>query len=305
MELIRTENLTKRFGKITAVDNLNIHIPEGIAGFIGPNGAGKTTTIHMALGLLKPTNGHIYIFEEDPWSNREVICKNVGVLLENNSMPQKITARRYLLYVAKIRGLENPDKKVENVLSLLDLNWAKNIEIGAFSAGMKRRLGLAAAILGEPRFVILDEPAKSIDPLGRLKIFNLIKRLNKESRINFLLSSHVLPELELISNWIIIIHRGRELIQGWLNELIKRYPPKTYVISVDKPNRLLEELKSTGFTKEVHLENANIIVKVTEPEKLYIELPTLVNKHDLRLMKFGPLYGGLMEVYKNVIEREV
>jgi ABC-2 type transport system ATP-binding protein len=247
--ILRTENLCRRFGRFQAVENLSLEIYSGdIYGFLGLNGAGKTTTIRMLLRLIKPDSGKIFIYGKDLNSSYLEIMHYLGGLVEIPAFYPYLSARQNLLLLARLRMLKSKshiNSVIDNLLSAVGLKERCNDRIRTYSQGMRQRLGIAAALL--PAFiptkndnyspmVILDEPTNGLDPQGIADIRNLIKKLNQEQNVTFLISSHLLSEMELLCNRVGIIRNGRLVISEDLQKLLKEEG-----IEITAPKRPLEK----------------------------------------------------------------
>ncbi|SFD68846.1 ABC-2 type transport system ATP-binding protein [Lentibacillus persicus] len=216
--VIQTNQLVKQFGREQAVDTINLAIPEGeVYGFLGPNGAGKTTTIRMLLGLMKPTSGTIHIFNRDLKKERISILKQVGSLVENPSYYPHLTARENLEALRKIYQV--PKSRIDEVLAIVKLEDAADKKVKAFSLGMKQRLGIAAALLHEPKLLILDEPTNGLDPSGIIEVRHLIKSLPAKFGITVLISSHLLSEIDQMATSVGIISEGKLIFQDTIERL--------------------------------------------------------------------------------------
>ncbi len=204
--MIEVEGLTKRFGGIVAVEGLSFRVDAGgITGFLGPNGAGKTTTLRAVLGLLRPTAGRATVLGR-PYRELERPVEQVGAVLEASSFHPGRSGRNHLRVLAAAAGL--PRSRVEEVLRLVDLEGAAKRRVGGYSLGMRQRLALAAALLGDPGVLIADEPANGLDPQGIRWLRDLLRSLAGEGR-TILVSSHVLAEVAQTVDDVVIIHRGR------------------------------------------------------------------------------------------------
>lgn len=217
--IIQTENLSYVFSKgVKTLDNINLHVPQGsVYGFLGPNGAGKTTTLRLILGLLKVQNGSIKIFGEDFAPNRISILRRIGSLIEQPSLYGHLTAKENLEVYRKIYGAA--PARIGEVLQLVDLHNTGSKKAKQFSLGMKQRLSIAIALLHNPPLLILDEPTNGLDPNGIIEIRELVKKLNRESGVTVLVSSHILAEVEKMASHVGIIHKGALLFQGSLQDL--------------------------------------------------------------------------------------
>ncbi|MCM1257964.1 MAG: ABC transporter ATP-binding protein [Roseburia sp.] len=244
MNIIETKNLRKTYGDFIAVDNINLHIPKGsVYGFLGPNGAGKSTTMKMFLGLTKPTEGTFSIDGKKYPRDRMEILREVGSLIEAPAFYGNLSGEENLDIVRKILGL--PKSAVDSALELVGLTFYKQRLARKYSLGMKQRLGLASALLGEPPILILDEPTNGLDPVGIHEIRTLIRSLPKKFNCTVLVSSHLLSEIELIADTIGILNHGHLLFEGTLTELknnahVKGFPTDnledTFLAMIDADN---------------------------------------------------------------------
>lgn len=234
MYIIETKNLSKEYSDFSAVSNLNLHIPKGrIYGFLGPNGAGKSTTMKMLLGLTQPTNGSFNIGGKVFPENRVDILKEIGSFIETPAFYGNLTGKENLEIIRKILNL--PENSVDEALELVGLSEHKNKLAKKYSLGMKQRLGLASALIGKPPILILDEPTNGLDPVGIHEIRNLIRSLPKKYDCTILVSSHLLSEVELMTDDIGILNHGHLLFEGTLEEL------KNYAKEKDYPTNNLED----------------------------------------------------------------
>jgi len=217
--LIEVENLTKRFRKTVAVDDLSFKIREGaITGFLGPNGAGKTTTLRVILGLVHPTAGRATVMGR-LYRQLGSPTQQVGAVLEASDFHPGRSGRNHLRVLAAATGI--PRSRVEEVLEVVDLQDAAGRRAGGYSLGMRQRLSLAGALLGDPRILVLDEPANGLDPQGIRWLREFLRSLAGEGRTIFI-SSHVLAEVEQIVDEVVIIHRGKFVVQATTAELVAR-----------------------------------------------------------------------------------
>jgi len=238
--VIEVEHLTKRFRKTTAVDDLSFKVREGaITGFLGPNGAGKTTTLRIVLGLVRPTSGRATV-KGQPYRRLADPLSQVGAVLEASSFHPGRSGRDHLRVVATSAGIDR--RRVEEVLALVQLTEDGSRRVGGYSLGMRQRLSLAAALLGDPGVLVLDEPANGLDPQGIRWLRDLLRTLAAEGR-TILISSHVLPEIEQIADEVVILHRGKFVEQATTSELAARITGGIRVRSpqADRLRRLLEQ----------------------------------------------------------------
>jgi ABC-2 type transport system ATP-binding protein len=207
--MISLNNISKRFGSKVVLDAVTFTANEGeIIGFLGPNGAGKTTTMRLILGYLTPSEGSITVDKKDPIENRLEVLKKIGYLPENNPLYVDMKVDEYLAFVSKVKGVTDYKKTAEKV----GLKEVMKTKIEELSFGYKQRVGLAAALLGNPKNLILDEPTSGLDPIEQDNIRDLIKEIAKKKTIIF--STHILPEVEDIATRLIIINKGKIVFDG-------------------------------------------------------------------------------------------
>lgn len=299
--MITTECLSKSFGKIRALDNLNVRTPEGINGLIGPNGAGKTTFIHILVGLIRPDSGKVEVMGLDPWRQRHHIMKKVGVMLERPAFPQNVSGIRYMLHVTRVRRL--PDDEAFKALRRVGLLGASERRISTYSAGMKARLGIAKALVGNPELVILDEPTANLDPLGRVLYLRMLKRMNMETGTNFLISSHVLPELQKVCSWVCLMHEGKVVEQDLVKNLIDRYSSATYIVEVSEPEKFASAIRNIGELK-VEVRGNTVRIK-GDVSLIRSEVPRLISQINCEVINFRQLGRSLESVFIKALRKRV
>lgn len=212
---IRLENVTRLFGEQYAVNDISFEVKTGeIVGFLGPNGAGKTTTMKMITGFLAPTAGNIFINDQPVWENPGAVKKITGYLPENNPLYYDMFVTDYLEYVAGLQQMEKGliPQRVREMVVVCGLDREKHKKIGELSKGFRQRVGLAQALIHDPQILILDEPTTGLDPNQIIEIRNLIKEAGKEKTV--ILSTHILPEVEAMSDRILIINEGKIVADG-------------------------------------------------------------------------------------------
>jgi ABC-2 type transport system ATP-binding protein len=220
-KIIEVKNLVKNYGTFNAVNNLNMTVFKGdVYGFLGPNGAGKSTTIRMLLSLISPTSGTIEIFEKNISENRNQILSNIGAIVEKVDLYGYLTAYKNLELLGKMSNTKISKTRIHEVLELVGLLDRSNSKVKTFSQGMKQRLGIAQALLHNPELIILDEPTNGLDPQGIKDIRELINYLAKDQNKTIFLSSHILNEIELIANRMVILNKGKAIVEGDVKELL-------------------------------------------------------------------------------------
>jgi ABC-2 type transport system ATP-binding protein len=241
--MIEVRDLTKKFGTTVAVDHLSFSVQPGrVTGFLGPNGAGKSTTMRIILGLDHPTSGSATI-DGRPYAELPTPLRTVGALLEAKSVHTGRSARNHLLFLAQTQGL--PSSRVDAMLDLVGLRPVANKRAGTFSLGMSQRLGVAAAMLGDPEILLLDEPVNGLDPEGVLWIRNLMKHLASEGR-TVLVSSHLMNEMAVTADHIIVIGRGQLLADAATEDVITRGSGQSVRVRTPDPERLTALITAEG-----------------------------------------------------------
>jgi ABC-2 type transport system ATP-binding protein len=243
--MIEVRDLTKQYGGKLAVDHLTFSVEPGrVTGFLGPNGAGKSTTMRLMLGLDHPTAGTATI-NGKRYQDLANPLRTVGALLEAKSVHSGRSARNHLLFLAQTQGL--PKSRVDEVLGLVGLQDVASKRAGTFSLGMSQRLGIAAAMLGNPEFLLLDEPVNGLDPEGVLWIRNLMKQLATEGR-TILVSSHLMNEMAVTADYLIVIGRGKLITQSTVEDVIARSTDTSVRVRTPQAERLTELIAAAGGT---------------------------------------------------------
>ena len=299
-KIIEVKGLTKKYKELTAVDNLDLNVFTGdVFGFLGPNGAGKSTTIRMLLSLIKPTSGEIKIFGKPLKTNRIDILRQIGAIVEKPDFYLYLSAYKNLEILGKVSGVDPNKKKIMEVLELVGLDKRYKSKVKTFSHGMKQRLGLAQALLHDPKLIILDEPTTGLDPQGIKDIRDLIIYLSKEKGKTIFLSSHILKEVELIASRMIIINKGKTIIEGKVQDLLDSEAMKVSFEFVDSSNVI--ELVVNSKWKDAF--------KVKEKDQYIFEIdkseiPDLTNyfvQNELKIMSIIPT-RSLEEYFLKITE---
>lgn len=226
--VIEVKHLTKNFKDLKAVNDLSFTVEAGqVYGFLGQNGAGKSTTIRMLLTLIKPSSGEIEIFGLNLRQHRKEILRQVGAIIERPDLYKYLTALENLRIFAAMSGVKVPEQKLMEQLEMVGLAARAHSKVKTYSQGMKQRLGIATALVHDPKLIILDEPTNGLDPQGIADIRNLILQLSREMNKTLLISSHLLSEMELIADSMIIIDKGKKVVEGKVNDLFD--PAETVV----------------------------------------------------------------------------
>jgi ABC-2 type transport system ATP-binding protein len=249
MTALSASNLTKTIGGRTIVDDVSFDLQPGeVFGFLGPNGAGKTTTIRMLVGLIKPTHGSVTVCGFDVRRQFEKAMRCIGCIVENPDLYRFMSGRENLEHFARM--LRVPSPEIERVASLVNLAHRLDQRVGTYSLGMRQRLGIAQAMLGDPRVLILDEPANGLDPAGIREIRELLRQLASERGMAVFVSSHLLAEIELTADRVAIIHKGRILRTGPVRDLISSQ--RAMEFRVDDAERAAAIIRGRGVETTVN-----------------------------------------------------
>ena len=232
--VVETTKLSKHYGSVVALDRLDLRIAPGVTALLGPNGAGKTTLIKLLLGLIRPTGGTARVFGLSCKGSSQQIHEKIGVLHERPRFPPVLTAWRFLRFIGRLFNLHQLDQKVTEILNVVELWEVRNRMIGTYSAGMIQRLGLAQALVHRPELIFLDEPTANLDPLGRLRMLEVIRHYADDYGISFVISSHVLQDLEKVATSVAIIDQGRLLLSSKLDEMLSRSDTRFITVKISK-----------------------------------------------------------------------
>ena len=297
--ILKTNNLTKKYKDFTALNNANITINKGdIYGLIGRNGAGKTTLMKVITTLTNKTSGEFYLFDKDD-SDLTETKRRIGCLIENPAFFENLTAYQNLKYYAIQKGIIDYSQ-IDKVLDLVKLSDSKNKKFKTFSLGMKQRLGIAFAMLDNPDFVILDEPINGLDPIGISELRETLKKLNEESNITMLISSHILSELYLLANRFCFIEKGK-IIKELSKEELDVECSRAIVI---KTNNVKETCLI--LEKELNTTNYKVIDKYEIRLYDYLDNSGKVNKelakNDIDVISIYESGISLEEYFKSIVK---
>ncbi|HSQ89027.1 ABC transporter ATP-binding protein [Romboutsia sp.] len=238
MNKLEIVNLTKSYKHKNANENINLTLDSGVYGLLGPNGAGKTTLMKQIATLKQPTSGKILYNGKDIKTLDDEYRGLIGYLPQDFDAYKNFSAKDFLMYVAALKGVKNPKKKVEELLKLVGLYEVKNKYVSKFSGGMKRRVGIAQALLNDPKILILDEPTAGLDPQERTRFRNLLSQIGKETIV--ILSTHIISDIESIAKETIMIKDGKLLLQGTHREILDGMRGKVFSITTKSEAEALE-----------------------------------------------------------------
>ncbi|GEQ18428.1 MULTISPECIES: ABC transporter ATP-binding protein [Clostridium] len=298
MIIMDTNALTKQYGTQVVVNKLNMNVKKGeIYALLGRNGAGKTTTLRMIMGLLKPTSGEVRIFGEKLNTNNSKVFQRIGALIEAPSFYENLTAQENLELIASLRGIHN-ENAINSALILVGLECENKKKVGKFSLGMKQRLGIALALMHEPELIILDEPTNALDPIGIQQIRVLIRDLCNQKNTTFLISSHILSEVEQLADRIGIIEKGNLLEETYMDD-IGKYNRHYVKMAVSNAMQTIPILESKLGIFDFEIEDDNTL-KIYEIERDMAEVNRVLNNASIGVSEISMNKGNLEEYFIRV-----
>ena len=289
---ISVSNLSKRYGEVIAVNDASFEVPLGtICGFVGPNGSGKTTTIRMLLGLIKPSSGTGSIIGNSI-NHPEKYLQEVGAMIEGPAFYPALSGLENLKVLAKLGGI--PLERCQELLDLVDLGERGRDKYKTYSLGMKQRLGIAAALLPNPKLLVLDEPTNGLDPAGIQEIRDLLEKLAADG-VTVFVSSHLLSELEMISKHLVMLRKGEVIFSGPIQELLQRNKPTIVAkpTSINSLPYLAEIINKTGHVAIIE----NDHVRVDADETFAVTLNKLAFESGIVLAQLTPVRASLEETF--------
>ena len=295
--VIETDRLTKRYGEVTAVDSLSLRVPRGgVFSFLGPNGSGKTTTMGMLLGLVHPTSGSAEIFG-DP-ARHAATLRLVGAMVETPTFYPYLSGRANLRYFQGI-GRRGSPADIDRLLTLVDLGKRADSKFATYSLGMKQRLGIACALLGDPELVFLDEPTNGLDPAGVVEVRELIRELGTGGR-TVVLSSHMLAETELVCDNVAVLSRGRLIAQGTIKELLREHD--TLRMRSTDDAGATSVLSALPWVEAVAQQDGSLVI--TAPQERSWEIARALADRQIYVSELVPLHRTLEEFFMEITETD-
>ena len=293
--VIETQSLTKRYGKILAVDQLTMEVPRGhIFGLLGPNGSGKTTTMGMLLGLVKPTSGTFNLLGAG--TPHQEALRRTGAIVETPSFYPYLSGRNNLAYFQGLSGRGDPGE-LDKLLAQVDLADRANDRFRTYSLGMKQRLGLAYALLGDPELLFLDEPTNGMDPAGMAEVRDLIRGLATGGR-TVLLSSHLLHEVELVCDSVAILSKGKLIAQGRVDELVRSGAGEQVRMRTTDNAKAVEVLSALDWVGAVTMDGESVVV--TAPSERSPELSAALGRSEVYVTEMAAEQASLEQYFLDV-----
>lgn len=303
---IHTEGLTRRYGEVDALVDLDLQVPYGsIFGYLGRNGAGKTTTIRLLTGLAHPTHGQAWVAGYETTHSSHRARRLFGYLPQEPAFYGWMTGREFLIYISRLFSIPSDEGKVqvERVLELTGLQNAAKRKISGYSGGMKQRLGIAQALIGEPPVLFLDEPTSSLDPAGRQELLEMINDLKGEVTVFF--SSHILGDIERVCDTIAVIHQGRLILVSGKEQLLEEYPVNAAFLEVESNSLpisqiFLEDLEKRDWVNRVIVEGNTLRILASDVPKGKDELLPIIVNHGIRVNRYEWIRPSLEEIFLEI-----
>jgi len=303
--VIQTVELTKKYGEKVALDRLNLQVPEGsIFGLLGPNGAGKTTTMKLLLGLRKPSSGKVFLLGKDvslePVRSRE----SLGYLPENPTFYGWMRAREFLLFAGSFSKVSRKElgARVDYLLDLVSLRKTRE-PIRNFSRGMRQRLGIAQALVNNPRLLLLDEPTSALDPVGRREVLEAIKSLH--GGVTVFLSTHILGDVERVCDTVAVLNEGVLLAQESISSLRQKHSRRKVIIETgEDKGEFLFRLRRSGWVEDVQKENNKFSFKVSDISRCEMEIPKILSELELPLKRMEVEEPNLEEIFLEILKKD-
>jgi ABC-2 type transport system ATP-binding protein len=301
-DTITVNELSKWFGLKVAVSEVTVGFRPGVTGLLGPNGAGKTTLLRVMAGLQRPSQGTVRILGVDPRAHTD-IYRRIALVPEDESVYDRLTGREFILLAARLSKIDHPRDRTEQVLETVGLLDSADRALGGFSKGMRQRAKVASALVSEPEILLLDEPLNGADPVQRAQLISLFKSLGNEGR-TVLVSSHVLTEVERVSDRVVAMVDGRLAAVGdvaTIREAMTDKPRRVYVDTND-PRRLAAALIVTPGILGVQLDGDTVHIETSDAGALARDLPVIATQHEIGLSKVEPVDESLESVFRYLVE---
>ncbi len=301
--IVALDAVSKWFGNVVAVSDVTLNIDKGITGLLGPNGAGKTTLLRMICGLHSPSEGQVRLLGTNPRSDHNVY-KRIGIMTENESAYEFMTGLEYVRLSARLKDLRREESHLRQAIERVDMSFALDRKISTYSRGMRQRIRLAAALVGDPEVLILDEPLNGADPTQRLRFQEILRETVDEGH-SVIISSHILEEVEEVSDSVVLVVNGKLAAQGDFHAIRAALDDRPYHVKIEcsEPKQLGGELAKLPSVQSVQFApDGSIVVLTINVAVLQLDLPALAQKHNVRITRFQPIDDSLESVFSYLVE---
>ena len=303
--VVEMTELSKWYGQVIGVNDITLTIGSGVTGLLGPNGAGKSTLLKLMVGLLKPSRGNLKVLGEPVWNNPDLNTR-IGYCPEQDAFYESMTGLQFVVSLARLNGCstQESEERALSVIETVDLMENKDRKIAAYSKGMRQRIKLAQSLIHAPELLFLDEPLGGMDPIGRRSTIRLVKELGTNGT-SVIVSSHILYEIEAMTNNILLINNGRILAEGdvhEIRELIDEHPHNVY-ISCSKPRLLASILVEYEDIASVRLseEDGSLVMETVKPDDFYARLPGIILENDIKVENLHSPDDNLQAVFRYLV----
>ncbi|MBI5093566.1 MAG: ABC transporter ATP-binding protein [Candidatus Hydrogenedentes bacterium] len=303
--VIKAEGLSKWFGEVVAVNNLDLEIAPGVTGLLGPNGAGKSTFIKLALGLYGPSRGYIHVFGKPPRNNLDVL-RRIGYCPETDMFPDSVTGYEFVYWMNRFWGMDGAaaQKRAEEVCDIVKISARMDDLIVTYSRGMRQRIKLAQALAVDPDLLFLDEPMAGLDPEGREELFELIRGLGAQGK-TVIMSSHILHEIARATHNVVLLHNGSILARGHVHdirELIDEHP-HTVTVECSAPRKVAEQFTHDRSTLAIEFTTDAVTIRTSDPNAFYQKLNTYVLEEPLEVHSISCPDDNLQAVFDYLLKK--
>ncbi len=302
-EIVTLRGVSKWFGNVVAVSDVSLTIGAGVTGLLGPNGAGKTTLLRMICGLQSASEGDVTMLGTNPRTDHEVY-RRIGIMTEHESAYEFMTGLEFVRLAARLKDLRREESHLRHAIERVDMSFAIDRKISTYSRGMRQRIRLAAALVGDPELLILDEPLNGADPTQRLRFQDILRETASEGR-SVIISSHILEEVESVSDSVVLLVNGKLAAQGDFHAIREALDDRPYHVSItcSDPKQLGGELAKLHNIQSVQFDpDGSIIALTTDVGVLQLDLPKVAQSLGVRLTRVQPIDDSLESVFSYLVE---
>ncbi len=304
MKVIQAEGLTKWYGEVLGLNRFSASFDPGITGLVGPNGAGKSTFLKLVTGQLLPDEGTLHVLEQVPFNNPPLMGR-LGYCPEHNRVYDYMSGRRFVTTLLRLSGYdrEEADRRARESLELVDLAAVMDRPLGGYSKGMRQRTKLAQALAHDPKLLILDEPLNGTDPVGRARMIEVLRGLPAHD-VSVIVSSHILFEVERLTDRVVLIHHGKAIASGRIREirrLIDEHPHTVKVVT-PRPRELAAQLAGQDYVAEIGFDGQTLTIRTRDPERFYTDLPGIVVGAGIPIQAMESPDDNLEAVFRYLVE---
>jgi ABC-2 type transport system ATP-binding protein len=306
--VITFENVSRFYGEVLGVNRVSMSIPPGVTSLVGPNGSGKTTLMNLMTGLLRPTEGKIQVLGISP-ENPERLCKVLGYCAQFDAFPKGLTGYKFIYSYLRVHGMSHAecDERTKAALELVGLTSAANRTVGAYSKGMRQRVKLAQAIAHDPKIVVLDEPLNGLDPMARAEAIALFQQWGEQGR-HVIVSSHILHEVDRISDRVILLSQGYVVAEGQIQGVRSEVKdqPMQILVRCDRPSVLAARLFQQDHIVEAIIQGdgKNLLLRTKDADSFYLLLNRVILETGLEVESVAPADDDVNSVYQYLIGAE-